>query len=157
MSYAMPVSKNDDLNSVSNPLSNEVVIDGAVVSSLNPLPVTLQGIPEVITKVHDYKKTPITGNGTTDNHDYTVVGTKFRLKRVLLSAQSKFEGEVQVGPIISLATKAVAMVNTSKMTSSIVFDPPIDIVSGDIVRVIRRRFQTGTDEINTTIMGEDIA
>ena len=140
MSFANPVSANDELN-----------------SPLNPFYTSEVGIPEVVTNVHSYNPASVAGNGTTSNHDYTVVGTTFRLKQVLLSSASKFEAEIQVGPVGTLVTKARIRVNTQAMTEPAIFDPPIPVPNGQIVRVIRRRFQTGTDTVDTTIMGEDVA
>lgn len=142
MSFAMPISKNDDLN-----------------SSSNPIHVVVENTPEVVTNVHAYKKTSVSGSGSIDNHDYTVVGTSFRLRSVILSSQSKFEGEVKTGPLASLVTHALGIVNTSTMTTTITFDPPIIVPSTGTgtVRVVRRRFSSGTDDVHTTIIGEDIA
>ena len=138
--FAMPVSKNDDLNSSSNPLHVQVEETTG-------------------TNVHDYNTANVNGNGTTNNHDYTIVGTSFKLRGVLLSSESKFEAKVQVGPLATLVDKAVGKVNTAQMSFFISFDPPVIVpaTGTGTIRVIRKRLQNGADDVHTTIMGEDLA
>jgi len=109
------------------------------------------------TKVHDYA-TATPGAGASANNDYTVVGTTFELSSVQWSGSGKMKVEIQTGPTASLATVAVGF--TEKDTSNeIVFSPVVIVpVTGTgIVRVIMTNRQgTGVD-VNSTIMGNDIA
>lgn len=157
--FATPTSKNDELNSAANPFHHEISHTGAAVSTGNPLPVVVVGTPEVVTKIHSYDQANVNGNNTTSNHDYTIVGSSFRLHKILLTSESKFEAEVQVGPLATLVTKGKGKVNTIQMSDSIVFDPPIDVpaTGTGTIRVIRRRRQAGADDVQTTIMGYDVA
>jgi len=109
------------------------------------------------TKVHDYA-TATPAAGASANNDYTVVGTTFELSQVQWSGSGKMKVEIQVGPVGTLVTKAVGF--TEKDTSNeIVFDPVIvvPVTSTGTVRVIMTNRQgTGVD-VNSTIMGNDIA
>lgn len=140
-SFPTPISKNDDANSNSNPIYVQSV--GAV---------------ETITKVHNYA-TNILASNATANQNYTVVGTIFRLKRVIGSSTGQAKFEIQVGPIASLVTKAIILVAPNCRTNEVTFDPPIEVpVTGTgTVRVIHKNLQTGSNDTYATIIGEDVA
>ena len=139
-SFPTLISKNDDANSPSNPI---------YTSDVNP--------PETITKVHAYSTANVAGNGAINNHDYTVVGTTFRLKKVIVASTGKVKFEIKVGPVGTLVTKGVSFTNPNKNYEEVIFDPPVDVANGGIVRVVRQQNQTGNNDVYSTIMGEDIA
>lgn len=158
-SFPTPISKNDDLNSQSNPLFSAVSKDGNPNAVGNPIYVQEVGTPAVTsTPVHNYAPNNLASNASF-NQDYTVVGTKFKLKRVVCASTGQAKFEIQVGPSASLVSKAVVMVGPNCRTGEVVFDPPLEVpVTGaGKVRVIQKNLQTGTNDVYSTIMGEDVA
>jgi len=109
------------------------------------------------TKVHDYA-TATPGAGASANNDYTVVGTTFELSKVQWAGSGKMKVEIQTGPLASLATVAVGF--TDKDTGDeIIFDPVVvvPVTSTGTVRVIMTNRQGAAVDVNSTIMGNDIA
>lgn len=141
-SFPIPISKNDDSNSASNPI---------FVSEV--------GIPETVTPVHSFNAVALAFSATS-NHDYTVVGTKFRLTEVNGASTGQAKFEIQTGPLASLTSKGVFFVSQQDRNFPFVFNPPLEVpVTGTgTVRVIRKNLQSGGNgDLYTTIQGEDIA
>jgi hypothetical protein len=109
------------------------------------------------TPVHDYA-TATPGAGASANNDYAVVGTTFELTRVEWSGSGKMKVEVQSGPVASLVTKAVGF--TEKDTNGYIeFNPAlvVPVTGTGTVRVIMTNRQGSAVDVNSTIMGNDIA
>jgi len=109
------------------------------------------------TKVHDFA-TATPAAGASANHDYTVVGTTFELSRVQWAGSGKMKVEIQSGPVASLATVAVGF--TEKDTGNYIEFNPVLVVpvtsTGTVRVIVTNRQGTGVD-VNSTIMGNDIA
>lgn len=139
---AMPVSATTALNTALNPIFVQVVTTG--VSS---------------NEIHDYDTAASVAGDATDNHDYTVTGTTFLLKRVIMSSSGGSKVEVQTGPVAGLASKAVAFIPKEGGTQQLVFDPPIEVpvTSTGTVRLIRTNRQGSAQDLYSTIIGNDVA
>ena len=137
---AVKVSGNATANSELNPLW---VKEGAAVSG---------------TEVQDYDTSAAVAADTADNHDYTVAGTTFLLKSVIAAFSGGGKVEVQVGPVASLVSKAVAFVSKEGGHVQLNFDPAIE-VTGLVatVRVIRTNRQGQAQDVYSTIIGHDLA
>lgn len=116
-----------------------------------------QAVVSSTTEVHDYNTVASVGKNTTSNHDYTVANTTFLCTRVLFGGSGRMKAEVQSGPLASLTTKAVRF--TERDTGAeIIFDPPLPVpsTSTGTLRVIREQRSSGSLDVYSTIMGEDI-
>jgi len=133
--------------------------DGNANSETNPLYVTIVGKP-ITTEVHDYNTAVSVAGGGTSSHSYSVsAGKTFLLKRVMCSASGAGRWEVQIGPTASLVTKAVKFTSSAQQNVDFVFDPPIEIVEasgGEQVNVIRENREGASQDIYSTIMGNEI-
>ncbi len=139
---ALPVSKDSNANSETNPIFVQVVT-GAVIG----------------TEVHDYDTAASVAKDATDNHDYTVTGAKtLKLKKIIVSASGALKAEIQVGAIASLATVAVVFTSAANPTAIVTFDPPIEVPDTDTgtVRVIRRNDDNSAMDVYSTIMGNEV-
>lgn len=136
--FKTQISKDENANSAANPL---FVQDGIESSG---------------TEVHDYK-TATPAAAASDNHDYTVVGTTFLLKKVAWAGSGKTRVEVQVGPLAGLVTKYVGFAEKDT-NNEIEFNPPIPVpVAGTgTVRVIVNNRQGASVDVYSTVMGEAI-
>lgn len=137
---AVPVSKDGSANSETNPIY--VYMVNTVVSG---------------SEIHDYD-TATPGADATSNHDYTVANATFFLKSVILSASGGMKAEVQVGPVASLASKAVAFIPRQGGTVQLDFNPAIEVpvASTGTVRIIRTNRQGASMDVYTTIIGNDV-
>lgn len=139
---ALPVSKDNNANSETNPIW--VQETDSEVSGV---------------EVHDYDTASAIASDATDNHDYTVTGTTFLLKSVIVSGSGNIKAEIQSGPIASLVTKAVVFLNGRQGdTKQAIFDPPVEVpVTGTgTVRVIRTNRQGAATDLYSTIIGKDV-
>lgn len=127
-------------------------------SELNPIYV--HNVDTVVSgeEVHNYDTSSAIAADATDNHDYTVTGTTFLLKSIIVAASGAMKCEIQVGPVASLVTKAVVFTSAAKPTEQINFDPPIEVpsTSTGTVRVIRRNDDNQAMDVYSTIIGNDI-
>jgi len=139
---ALPVSANNAANSETNPIfvySTQDVVSG--------------------TEVHDYDTTAAVASDTSDNHDYTVTGTTFLLKSVIVAGSGNIKFEIQTGPLLSLATDAVGFLNGKEGdTKQVFFDPAIEVpvTATGTVRVIRTNRQGAATDVYSTIIGNDV-
>ncbi len=139
---ALPVSKDSNVNSETNPIFVKTV--NTVVSG---------------SEVHDYDTASGVAKDGTDNHDYAVVNNTFLLKSVICSASGAGKYEVQVGPVASLASKAVQFGSASNPNVVFKFDPAIEVpaTSTGTIRVIRRNDDNTAQDMYSTIIGNDIS
>ena len=138
---AVPVSADSNANSETNPIYVQVVTTGVSAS-----------------EIHDYDTASAIAADATDNHDYTVAGTTFLLKSVIVSASSAGKWEIQTGPVASLTTDAVVFTTEAKPTEQVVFDPPIEVpaTSTGTVRIIRTNRDNQAQDLYSTIIGNDV-
>ena len=139
---AVPISANNTANSVANPLfvfSTQDVVSG--------------------TEVHDYDTASAVASDATDNHDYTVTGTTFLLKSVIVSGSGSIKFEIQSGPVAGLATFAVGFLTGRQGdTKQLFFDPAreVPVTSTGTVRIIRTNRQGAATDLYSTIIGNDV-
>jgi len=156
--FAQKVSATRDDNAASNPLFTEIIRGGAVNSAANPVYVQ-EVVGASSTEIQDYDTAAAVAGDGTSNHDYTVAGTTFLLREVKLAASGEMKVEIQVGPIASLVTKAVAFLSgKAGGYEAVRFDPPIEVpVTGTgTVRVIRTNREGAAQDLYTTILGDDL-
>lgn len=110
-------------------------------------------------EVHDYDTASAVAADATSNHDYTVVNATFLLKSVIFSGSGNVKAEIQVGPLATLVTVAVAFLNGRQGdTQQVFFDPAVEVpvASTGTVRVIRTNRQGSATDVYSTIVGIDI-
>ncbi len=130
----------------------------AVNTELNPIFVQVVDTVTSGEEVQDFDTATAVAKDATDNHDYTVVGTTFLLKSVIVSASGAQKIEVQTGPVASLVTKAVIFTSGAKPTEQVDFSPAIEVpvTSTGTVRLIRRNDDNQAMDVYSTIIGNDI-
>jgi hypothetical protein len=141
-SNPVPVSKDSNANAETNPL---YVYQVNTVTSGN--------------EVHDYDTASAVAADATSNHDYTVAGTTFLLKSVIVSGSGNIKAEIQTGPLASLTTKAVVFLNGRQGdTRQVEFNPAIEVpaTSTGTVRIIRTNRQGAATDLYSTIIGSDV-
>jgi hypothetical protein len=133
--------------------------DGSANSETNPI--FVQNVTEAVSgnEVHDYDTASAVASDATDNHDYTVAGTTFFLKSVIVSGSGNIKFEIQTGPLASLTTVAVGFLTGRQGdTKQVNFDPAVEVpVTGTgTVRVIRTNRQGAATDLYSTIVGYDV-
>jgi len=137
---------------------NLTQVNGTAHSETNPVFVQVVNTAVSGSEIHDYDTTASVAADGTDNHDYTVANTTFLLKSVIFSSSGAGKVEIQTGPLASLATDAVAFVSTFGGTQQLFFDPPIEVpvTSTGTVRLIRTNREGATQDVYSTIIGNDV-
>ena len=140
---ALPISKDNAANAELNPL---YVYNVNTVTSGN--------------EQQDYEEEVDIASDASANHDYTVAGTTFLLKQIIVSGSGSYKYEVQVGAIAALATVMVGF-STGRQgdTDSITFAVPIEVpaTGTGTVRVVVTNRQGTAVSIYSTIIGSDVA
>ena len=138
---AVPISKDNSANTETNPIFVKVV--DTVVSG---------------EEVHDYDTTASVAGDGTDNHDYSITGTTGFLKSIIFSASGGGKVELQVGPVATLVSKAVAFVPKHGGTVQLFFDPAIEVpVAGTgTIRLIRTNRESSVQDLYSTIILNDV-
>ena len=110
------------------------------------------------TEIHDYDTAAAVAGDATSNHDYTVAGTTFLLKSIIMSSSGGSKVEVQTGPVASLVSMAVGFVTKEGGTLQLDFDPAkeVPVTSTGTVRLIRTNRQGQAQDLYSTIIGNDI-
>jgi hypothetical protein len=156
---ALPVSADNSANAVGNPIYVSVSKDTSANSETNPIYVYTVNTVVSGNEVHDYDTAAAVASDASDNHDYTVVGTTFLLKSVIVSGSGNVKFEIQTGPVAGLATVAVGFLTGRQGdTKQVVFDPPVEVpaTSTGTVRVIRTNRQGAATDLYSTIIGSDV-
>lgn len=141
-SNPFPISATTAANSISNPIYVSLVTSG--ISA---------------TEIHDYDTSVNVAVDTADNHDYTVTGTTFLLRSIIVSGSGNIKAELQVGPLASLVSKAVLFLTGRQGdTKQLFFDPAIEVpvASTGTVRIVRTNRQGATMDVYSTIIGNDL-
>jgi len=110
------------------------------------------------TEVHDYSTATVAGSGT-DNHDYTVVNNTFLLRRVDYSSSGSMKVDIQTGPVASLVTVRTGFI--PKRGGDGVWDVSqtpheVPVASTGTVRVIRTNREGQSQDVYSTIVGNDV-
>jgi hypothetical protein len=138
---AVPVSRDGNANSQTNPIYVQVVTTAVSAS-----------------EVHFYSTTANVAADTATNHDYTVTGTTFLLKSVIWASSGGSKVVISTGPLASLATIAVGFIQKAGGFGQMFFDPPreVPVTSTGTVRVAITNMQGQTQDVYSTIIGNDI-
>jgi len=138
---AVKVSGNSSANSITNPIYVQTVSTGIQSTEICSWDTSVDVVAD-----------------TADNHDYAVVGSTFLLKSVIFAASGGLKVEVKVGPVASLAVKAVAFIPKEGGFGQIVFDPAIEVpvASTGTIRVARTNRQGAVQDVYSTIIGNDL-
>lgn len=125
----------------------------------NPIYVQMVDVGILSNEVHSYDTSASVAADTADNHDYTVAGTTFLLKGVWVASSGGSKVEVRTGPVASLVTIAVGFIPKEGGNCFIPFNPPreVPVTSTGTVRVIRTNRQGASQDLYSTIMGNDVA
>ena len=140
--------------------SIQVSANTAVNSETNPIYTYQVNTVVSGSEIHDYDVATAIASDASSNHDYTVAGTTFLLKSVILSGSGNIKGEIQVGPLASLATKAVVFLQGREGdTKQVDFNPAIEVpaTSTGTVRIIKTNRQGAATDLYSTIIGNDVA
>lgn len=141
-SVPVPVSATAAANSAANPIYVQVVSTG--LSS---------------NEVHDFDTTASVAKDANSNHDYTVTGTTFLLKKVTVSASGAQKIIIQTGPVASLVTVKTVFTSAANPSLEVTFDPPkeVPVTGTGTVRLIRRNDDNSSMDVYSTIEGNDVA
>jgi len=148
----------DDLN-----LTDDAVqVSGNATANSEINPIFVQNVKTVISgvEVHDYDTAAGVASAASSTHTYTVTGSTFLLRSVILAGSGNIKAEIKVGPTASTVTKAVVFLNGREGdTQQVFFDHPIEVpVTGTgIVQVIRTNRQGAATDVYSTVVGTIVA
>ena len=132
---------------------------GNPFTGTNPLPVTIT-VDQAGDEINDYNTAASVAAAGTSNHDYTVSGGKtLLLTSVNAAASGKCKIEVQIESAAGsgiFATKFVQFNSTASPNMVIELKAPIAVVSGAKVRVIRTNKDNQSQDLYSTISGQEI-
>jgi hypothetical protein len=130
---------------------------GNAFSPTNPLYVTMDA--SAGTAINNYKVATVASGGT-DNHDYTVSASKtLYLDQIESSASGKSKMEVQIETAAGSGTftsRFVQFNSTATPNMSIKLDNPIAVATGVRVRVIMSNRDNQSEDLYSTISGNEI-
>lgn len=138
----------DDLNLTDDAV--RVSGNSSANSETNPIYVKTVNTVASGSEIHDYNTAAAVASDATNNHTYTVVGTTFLLKKIIVSASSAAKWVIQC----DAATKAVAFTSEANQTREITFEPAIECSTN--VVIARTNFDNQAQDVYSTIIGNDI-
>lgn len=134
-------------------------VAGANVSSTNPIPVAITADLTGV-ETNDYNTASAVAAAATSQHNYTVTaGKTLLLTQVEASGSGKMKIEIQVesGAATNVfATKFVQFNSTSETNMSIHMASPISVVAGARVRIIRTNRDLLSQDLYSTICGQEV-
>lgn len=136
--------------------ADAIKISGNSTANSATNPIFVQEVNAVVTgEVNSYSTATVAGAGTS-NHDYTVT-TTMKLSSIIVSSSGALKGELQVGPVASLVSKAVVFIPKQGGSQQIFFDPAIEVpsTSTGTVRIIRTNRESSSNDVYSTIIGID--
>ena len=125
---------------------------GVAFSNANPLPVSL--IDGSGSEINNYDTSAAVASGASDNHDYAVTGDLL-FKRVWASASGKMKIEVQADTGSGYQTIAVGFNSTANPNIEVNFGP-VQLASGDDIRIIRTNKDNQAQDVYSTIIGVNL-
>jgi hypothetical protein len=132
---------------------------GNPFSTLNPLPVTLT-VDNAGAEIDGFNTVAALAAAGVSNHDYTVsVGKTLLLTQVEASASGKLKIEIQVETAAAsgvFTTKYVQFNSSSVPNTSLSLRAPIAVLTGARVRVIRTNRDALSQDVYSTIVGQEI-
>ena len=138
----VPISATAAANSLTNPIYVRDVEDSSDTD-----------------EVHDFDTAASVAAGATSTHTYTVTGTTFLLRSIIVAGSGNVKFEIQTGATASPSTVAVGFLTGREGDSKqITFNPAIEVpVTGTgIVNVIRTNRQNQAADVYSTIIGNDV-
>jgi hypothetical protein len=132
----------------------KISANGTANSAVNPIFVQ-SAVAAVTGAICDYKAATVNG-GSIDNHDYTVV-TSMLVKSIIVSSSGALKGELKVGPVGTLVSKAVLFIPKAGGSQQVDFDPPILVptTSTGTVRIAVTNREGSSNDVYSTIIGID--
>lgn len=146
------------INDVDVSATVPVPISGTEAANSELNPIFVHNVDTVISgeEVHDFDTSASVGVDTADNHDYTAVGT-FLLKSVIVAGAGSIKFEIINDATGTPATVAVGFLTARQGdTKQIFFDPPVEVATGEVIRVVRTNRQNATADVYSTIIGNDV-
>jgi len=122
----------------------------------NPLPVTVS-VNNPGTEVNNYNTVAAVAGGGTSNHDYTTAAA-FRLTQIHGSASGKLKVEVRIETAAASGvfnTVWVGFNSTANPNIDATFASPPSVVSGARVRIIRTNKDNQSQDVYSTISGQE--
>ena len=130
------------------------------LSNTETTPIYVYQVNSVVSgyEIHSYDTQAALASDTPDNHDYTVTGTNFMLKQILVSSSGACKIEVQTGPVASLATIAVGFIpkHGGSWDWTLAVAKEVPVTSTGTVRVIRTNREGAAQDVYSTIIGNDV-
>lgn len=135
-----------------------LAVAGADVSATNPVPVVIsQDNPG--TEINNYNTASAVAAGATSNHDYTVTALKtLLLTQIEAAASGKMKIEVQIETGVATGvfnTRFVQFSSTAETNMSISLRAPISVAAGVRVRIIRTNKDNQSQDLYSTICGQE--
>lgn len=135
-----------------------LAVGGANVSATNPVPVTIS-VDSPGTEVNDYQTNSAVAAGASSNHDYTVTALKtLLLTQINASASGKAKIEVQIETGVAtgiFTSKFVQFNSTATPNMGIELRAPIAVAAGVRVRIIRTNKDNQSQDLYSTISGQE--
>jgi hypothetical protein len=132
---------------------------GTYYSATNPIPVAIS-TNNIGSEINDYNTTAAVVAGASSNHDYTVTAAKtLLLSSIEASASGKMKIEVQIETAAASGvfnTKFVQFNSTANTNMSIKIPDPISVVAGAKVRIIRTNRDNQSQDVYSTISGQEV-
>ena len=135
----------------------EISATQAANSETNPIYVQTVETGLSATEVHDYDVATVASDSSA-NHDYTITGSNFLLRKIICSASGAAKFEVQSGPIASLATNYVLFIPDTGGSLCCDVGPAIETpaTGTGTIRVVKSNRENQGQDLYTTIIGNDI-
>lgn len=156
---SVTVSATDlDIRDLSASQDNVAISDGTDTLAINTDGSinTVSAQPTAIAP--SYNAAAAVAAAATSNHDYTTAAA-FKLTKVDATGSGKAKIEVQVETAAGSGTfnsRETQFNSTSTPNMEVVFNPPIDVVSGARVRVIRTNRDNQAQDLYSTIQGYNV-
>lgn len=135
-----------------------LAVGGANVTTLNPVPVTIETAPG--THINDFKDASAIAAGSTDNHDYTVTaGKTLHLNQLESSASGKAKMVVQIetGVATGVFNTVFVQFNSTATTNMVVkLNNDISVAAGVRVRLAMSNLDKVAMDLYSTISGYEI-
>jgi hypothetical protein len=149
-----------DLSAASDSVKSQIADgSGNYYSASNPVPVTISN-NNLGDEVNDYSTASAIAAAATSNHDYTVTaGKTLLLAQIEASASGKAKIEVQIesGVASGVFNSRFVMFNsTANPNMQLELKAPISVSAGVRVRVIRTNKDNQSQDLYSTISGQEV-
>lgn len=135
-----------------------LAVGGANVSATNPVPVSVSAAPSG-TAINDFNHAVAVAAAGTSNHDYTVTAGKTLLLSQIdasASGKMKIEVEIETGVATNVFTsKFVQFNSTANPNMQVSIPDAISVAAGVRVRVVRTNNDNQSQDLYSTISGQE--